>query len=172
MLCLRCECLSLKTTIIFYQGTESIQGLILNMHMLREEKSSMTNLNVKKAKRHHAQETQDRSVVSYQGSSPKRRRIGFFSWQPITSALTKLFPVPDEANFTIDAFALLHKLRLLQLNYVQLTGCYKEFPHELRYLCWHGFPLTCIPSDFALERLVALDLQHSSLTQVWKGTKV
>ncbi|XP_057493672.1 disease resistance protein RPV1-like [Actinidia eriantha] len=152
-------------------GTESIQGLILNMHMLREEKLSTTNLNVKNAKRHHTQETQDRSVVSYQGSSPKRHRIGFFSWQPITSALTKLFHVPDEANFTTDAFALMHKLRLLQLNYVQLTGCYKEFPNELRYLCWHGFPLTCIPSNFALERLVALDLQHSSLTQIWKGTK-
>ncbi|CAL5329911.1 unnamed protein product [Camellia sinensis] len=152
-------------------GTESVQGLILNMHMLREEKSSTTNFNVNKAKRHHMKDAIDRSNMAYQGNSPKRRRIGFLSWQPIASALTKLFPVPDEVNLTTDAFATMQKLRLLQLNYMQLNGCYKEFPKELRWLCWHGFPLKSIPSNFNMESLVALDMQNSSLTRVWTGTK-
>ncbi|CAL5380081.1 unnamed protein product [Camellia sinensis] len=87
-------------------------------------------------------------------------------------ALTKLFPAPDEVNLATDAFATMQKLTLLQLNYMQLNGCYKEFPKELRWLCWHGFPLKSIPSDFNMESLVALDMQNSSLTRVWKGTKL
>ncbi|KAJ4963156.1 hypothetical protein NE237_023095 [Protea cynaroides] len=41
----------------------------------------------------------------------------------------------------------------------------------LRWLCWHGFPLNYIPTKFHLEKLVILDMQHSNIKQVWKGTK-
>ncbi|XP_042492133.1 disease resistance protein RPV1-like isoform X2 [Macadamia integrifolia] len=42
---------------------------------------------------------------------------------------------------------------------------------ELRWLCWHGFPLRYMPNNFHLENLVVLDLQYSNLKQVWKGSK-
>ncbi|KAK9944480.1 hypothetical protein M0R45_010046 [Rubus argutus] len=70
-----------------------------------------------------------------------------------------------------DAFTRMHKLRLLQLSHVQLTGCYKEFPTGLRWMCWLKYPLPSIPSDFPLQSLVVLEMCHSSLRQVWTGTK-
>ncbi|KAJ9558689.1 hypothetical protein OSB04_013303 [Centaurea solstitialis] len=62
-----------------------------------------------------------------------------------------------------DALSKMHNLMLLQLNYVQLTGSYKNFPEELRWLCMHGFPLKSMPSDLPMENLVALDLSYSNL---------
>ncbi|KAK2976631.1 hypothetical protein RJ640_024165, partial [Escallonia rubra] len=62
-------------------------------------------------------------------------------------------------------------IQLLQLNYVQLTGNYEDFPIRLRWLCWHGFPLKHVPIDISLENLVKLDLRHSKLKQFWEGTK-
>ncbi|KAK2975689.1 hypothetical protein RJ640_014483, partial [Escallonia rubra] len=62
-------------------------------------------------------------------------------------------------------------IQLLQLNYVQLTGNYEDFPRRLRWLCWHGFPLEHVPVDISLENLVVLDLRHSKLKRFWEGTK-
>ncbi|KAM7518914.1 LOW QUALITY PROTEIN: hypothetical protein LguiB_017876 [Lonicera macranthoides] len=61
-------------------------------------------------------------------------------------------------------------LKLLQLNYVQLTRCYENFPQSLRLLCLHGFPLKSLPMDFPIGNIVSLDLSYSKLKQVWKGT--
>ncbi|KAM1027777.1 hypothetical protein FF1_040473 [Malus domestica] len=69
------------------------------------------------------------------------------------------------------AFKRMVKLRLLQLSYVQLNGCYEEFPNGLRWLYWLKFPLDSIPSDLLLESLVVLEMHYSSLRQIWKGTK-
>ncbi|KAL7235598.1 hypothetical protein ACSBR1_018984 [Camellia fascicularis] len=151
-------------------GTERVQSLILNMHMLTKDKYSMTTFN-SHAKRHPLQDTPDRSIMPCQSNPWKRRRLGLFSWQSMTTVFTNLLPMPNEVNFKTDAFAMMHKLRLLQLNYVQLGGSYKEFPKKLRLLCWRGFPLKSIPRNFPLESLVSLDLRNSSLEQVWKGRK-
>lgn len=70
------------------------------------------------------------------------------------------------------AFKRMVKLRLLQLSYVQLNGCYEEFPHGLRWLNWLKFPLDSIPSDLLLESMVVLEMHYSSLRQIWKGIKV
>ncbi|XP_057497448.1 disease resistance protein RPV1-like [Actinidia eriantha] len=77
----------------------------------------------------------------------------------------------NEIVLEINALARMYELRLLQLCYVQLSGSYEEFPKKLRWLCWRGFPLESIPSDFPVESLVALDMRYSSLKQVWRGTK-
>nr|DAD46080.1 TPA_asm: hypothetical protein HUJ06_004310 [Nelumbo nucifera] len=71
-------------------------------------------------------------------------------------------------QLTTEAFDRMKKLRLLRMDYVTLTGSYEHVSGELRWLCWHGFPLTFLPSNFNLENLVALDMQHSRLKQVWK----
>ncbi|CAL5399034.1 unnamed protein product [Camellia sinensis] len=76
----------------------------------------------------------------------------------------------DEAVLETDAFSPMIKLRILQLYDVPLSRGYDEFPKKLRWLCWHGFPLTFIPNDFPLDSMVVLDLPHSSLRQFWKGT--
>ncbi|VVA37992.1 PREDICTED: TMV resistance N [Prunus dulcis] len=69
------------------------------------------------------------------------------------------------------AFKRMVKLRLLQLSSVQLIGGYEEFPKGLRWLYWLEFPLESIPCDFLLESLVVLEMHHSSLRKIWKGTK-
>ncbi|XP_021831133.1 disease resistance-like protein CSA1 [Prunus avium] len=72
-----------------------------------------------------------------------------------------------EAN----AFARMHELKLLHLSHVQLDGSYAEFCTRLRWLCWNKFPLDSIPTDFPLGSLIVLEMQYSSLRQVFKGTK-
>ncbi|CAI9269580.1 unnamed protein product [Lactuca saligna] len=54
-------------------------------------------------------------------------------------------------------------LMLLQLNYVHITGSYKNFPTELRWLCMHGFPLKSIPSNLPMENMVAFDMSYSNI---------
>ncbi|KAK9273227.1 hypothetical protein L1049_018034 [Liquidambar formosana] len=80
-------------------------------------------------------------------------------------------PTLNEVHLSTEAFSKMQKLRLLQLNYVRLSGSYDHFSKELRWLCWHGFPLKFIPNGFHVENLVAIDLQYSNLRQVWKETK-
>ncbi|BBG95889.1 F-BOX WITH WD-40 2 [Prunus dulcis] len=63
------------------------------------------------------------------------------------------------------------KLRLLKLNYVELTGEYKYLSRKLRWLCWHGFPLKIISNDFDQQNLVAMDLRYSNLRHVWKDAE-
>ncbi|KAI3697197.1 hypothetical protein L6452_30036 [Arctium lappa] len=62
-----------------------------------------------------------------------------------------------------DALSKMDNLLLLQLNYVQLNGSYKNFPEGLRWLCMHGFPLEYMPPDLQLENLVVLDMSYSRL---------
>ncbi|KAL7618869.1 hypothetical protein Lser_V15G03781 [Lactuca serriola] len=69
----------------------------------------------------------------------------------------------ESIELKIDTLSKMDRLMLLQLNYVQITGRYKNFPKELRWLCMHGFPLKSIPSDLLMENLVALDLSYSNI---------
>ncbi|XP_042480481.1 disease resistance protein RUN1-like [Macadamia integrifolia] len=77
-----------------------------------------------------------------------------------------------EVPLSTKAFKNMHKLRVLQINYLQLMGSYELLSKELRWLCWHGFPLTSIPSSFNLDKLVDLDIQHSRIKLVWKEFKL
>ncbi|XP_024984160.1 disease resistance protein RML1B-like [Cynara cardunculus var. scolymus] len=61
-----------------------------------------------------------------------------------------------------EALRKMDNLMLLQLDYVQLNGSYKNFPEELRWLCMHRFPLQSIPLDLPMENLVALDMSYSN----------
>ncbi|XP_050142697.1 disease resistance protein RUN1-like isoform X1 [Malus sylvestris] len=77
----------------------------------------------------------------------------------------------NETALETNAFERMRKLQLLHLSHVRLDGCYADFPTGLRWLCWLEFPLDSIPIDFPLKYLVVLEMQHSSLRQVYKGTK-
>ncbi|XP_059663623.1 disease resistance protein RUN1-like [Cornus florida] len=72
---------------------------------------------------------------------------------------------PVKLTLTAEAFARTQNVRLLQLNYVPITGGYEHFSKKLRWLCWHGFPLNSIPKNFYQEKLVAFDMQYSNLRQ-------
>ncbi|CAK8543032.1 unnamed protein product [Lathyrus sativus] len=68
-------------------------------------------------------------------------------------------------------FEKMDKLKLLQLAGVEFNGDYKYISRELRWLCWHGFPLKYTPADFHQERLVSVDLKYSNLERVWKKSQ-
>ncbi|CAL5378182.1 unnamed protein product [Camellia sinensis] len=89
-----------------------------------------------------------------------------------TTTIKESFSESDEDDLKTDAFSQMHNLRLLQLNNVRLSGGYQKFPMKLRWLCWHGFSLKFIPNDFTLDSLVVLEMQNSSLEQLWKRTKL
>lgn len=69
-------------------------------------------------------------------------------------------------------FEKMKKLRLLQLVGVQLDGDYKYLSRELKWLCWHGFPLKYTPADFNQGSLVVVDLKYSNMERVWKKSQV
>ncbi|CAL8997803.1 unnamed protein product, partial [Prunus brigantina] len=85
-------------------------------------------------------------------------------------ALTLDLQESEDPSFSTEAFRRMWKLRLLKLNYVQLTGSYKHLSKELRFLCWHGFPLEVIPKDFYQKSLVAIDMSYSKLIRVWEDS--
>ncbi|KAK2993880.1 hypothetical protein RJ640_003992, partial [Escallonia rubra] len=124
-------------------GTENIEGLALDMRMLKE----------------------DRTVFRVNSARPGR--FGFFSWPVMNSANNS-----DEMDLKADAFSRMCRLRLLHINYVHLTGGFKGFPKNIKWLRWHGCPLESIPSDFPLQSLVAIDMSYSKLGPGWCGTKL
>ncbi|KAL2658720.1 hypothetical protein AAZV13_03G042500 [Glycine max] len=70
------------------------------------------------------------------------------------------------------AFKEMKKLRLLQLAGVQLVGDFKYLSKDLRWLCWHGFPLACIPTNLYQGSLVSIELQNSNVNLLWKEAQV
>ncbi|KAI3496029.1 hypothetical protein L1887_38379 [Cichorium endivia] len=74
------------------------------------------------------------------------------------------FSFEPSIELNTDSLKKMDKLKLLQLNYVQLTGSYEDFPDNLRWLRWLGFHLRTIPSDLSLGNLlVAIDMSYSRL---------
>ncbi|KAM7473700.1 hypothetical protein LguiB_020943 [Lonicera macranthoides] len=139
-------------------GTNTVEGLTFGMPMFEEVGNN--------AKKCRYEEFQDKSILLKHASSLKRRLLDFFSGQSVSTSLTS----PNGVYFRTNAFKGMTKLRLLELNYVQLVGNYENFPKSLVWLSWHGFPLKSIPSEFTLENLVALDLRYSKLKHVWNKT--
>ncbi|XP_031262338.1 disease resistance-like protein DSC1 isoform X2 [Pistacia vera] len=63
-------------------------------------------------------------------------------------------------------------LELRSINKLCATKDLEFLFSELSYLCWHGFPLESLPSDFCLQNLVALDMPYSDIQQLWTGDQI
>ncbi|XP_027337067.1 TMV resistance protein N-like [Abrus precatorius] len=74
--------------------------------------------------------------------------------------------------FKVNAFEEMRRLRLLQLDHVQLTGDYGYLSKKLRWIYWQGFPLKHLPNNFCLENVIAIDVKHSNLKLLWKEPQV
>nr|XP_028952971.1 TMV resistance protein N-like [Malus domestica] len=139
------------------QGTENIKGLMLNLA------SKRTFVRSDKKRCH---------VEDYDGNCSRRRRLGFFSWKPISFSSTNSASASNEIDFKSEAFRRMQNLEILILNNVNIRGSYEEFSKNLVCLSWRGFHLKSIPENFCLENLVVLDMRNSSLQHVWNGTRV
>ncbi|GMP63342.1 hypothetical protein CsSME_00025070 [Camellia sinensis var. sinensis] len=145
-------------------GTGKIEGLKLDMNFL-EDKYGRTVFGIKR--KCHFEEFLNTTLLSNVGNSFKRLCFGIFSWQTVGIALRN----SNKIALEVDAFARMHKLKLLQLKNLQVNGSFENFPKGLRWLCWHGFSFNSICDDFPLDKLVVLDMQYSNLQKVWEGTK-
>ncbi|XP_061988209.1 disease resistance protein RUN1-like [Rosa rugosa] len=75
----------------------------------------------------------------------------------------------DNMSFSTVSFRNMKRLKLLQLNHVQLTGDCDKFPKKLRWLCFRGFSLQFIRNELLNETyLVSVDLRYSNLVRVWE----
>eukprot|EP00261_Vitis_vinifera_P037921 XP_019079164.1 PREDICTED: TMV resistance protein N isoform X2 [Vitis vinifera] len=54
---------------------------------------------------------------------------------------------------------------------MQLDRGFKFPSYELRYLCWDGYPLDFLPSNFDGGKLVELHLHCSNIKRLWLGNK-
>ena len=163
-----CEYPCLIQNIFYCQGTKTIEGLYLDMHVLENSGWFNRTFGTCDTKRPRFEEHNGVSLLADQGNSLKRCCLSFIHWFPIKNAAIS----SNQVALKTDAFLRMPELRLLKLNLVEMKGGFKDFPKELRWLSWHQFPLNSIPSDFPLQSLVALDLSHSKLENVWKGDKV
>jgi hypothetical protein len=74
--------------------------------------------------------------------------------------------------FNTDSFKEMKKLRLLQLDGVDLTGDYGYLSKQLRWVDWQRFTFNFIPIEFDQGNLVVFELKYSNVKQVWPETKV
>ncbi|MFS7906553.1 putative P-loop containing nucleoside triphosphate hydrolase, leucine-rich repeat domain superfamily [Helianthus anomalus] len=145
------------------QGTTIIQGLVLVMRTFETDTwKEPSSVNVKRSG--------FTSLPSFVWAHILLLSVlwwlfGLFSGMRSSSRKTK-------GDFETLALSEMRNLRLLQLNYVQLNGSYKNFPQGLRWLCMHGFPLSYIPSDLQMDNMIALDLSNSKLQRLWKKPKL
>ncbi|KAM7478661.1 hypothetical protein LguiA_026874 [Lonicera macranthoides] len=135
------------------RGTETIEGLTLDMQMYKDDA-----FNVKKEV---YDGFWDSFFSSYEGNSLGRRYFNFLSSEPLS-----------DVSFSYDDFSRMDKLRILKLNYVNVSGRGENLPKGLKWLCWHGFCLKSLPSDLPLGNLASLDMSYSNLEHVWAANKV
>ncbi|KAL4572633.1 hypothetical protein LXL04_019413 [Taraxacum kok-saghyz] len=132
------------------KGTTKIQGLVLAMNVYLSGLSKVVE---------HGFEYNDPNMIF--GIGPSTYGALKFS----SSQCKKI-------ELNTNALKKMDKLHLLQLNHIKLKGSYHNFPESLKGLCLHGFHLKYIPSDLAMENLVALDMSYSDLTELWKKPKL
>ncbi|KAG5564709.1 hypothetical protein RHGRI_000788 [Rhododendron griersonianum] len=89
-----------------------------------------------------------------------------------TEAVKGLILNATDVQVNAKAFEKMNNLWLLHLDYVHLTAGYEHISRRLLWLSWKGFPLDCIPRNFSMEKLVALDLSYSWLKKVWNGNMI
>ncbi|CAJ2635017.1 unnamed protein product [Trifolium pratense] len=75
-----------------------------------------------------------------------------------------------EVCFSADSFKEMKKLRLLQLDHVDLTGDFGYLSKEVRWLHWQGYTGDYMPGEFYQGNLVVVDLRYSYIKRVWKET--
>ncbi|XP_040368554.1 TMV resistance protein N [Rosa chinensis] len=96
-----------------------------------------------------------------------KKNKGTDSIQGMIMELTKL----RVAHWKPEAFTNLSQLGLLHIRNVDLPKGLTCLSSSLRLLEWTGYPLRSLPKIFEADELIELNLCHSNIKQLWKGTK-
>ncbi|XP_057414894.1 disease resistance protein RUN1-like isoform X3 [Lotus japonicus] len=70
-----------------------------------------------------------------------------------------------------EGLSKMKSLRLLILYHRNFSGRLTFLSNNLEYLLWHDYPFLILPSTFEPYYLVELNMPHSSIQRLWKGTK-
>ncbi|KAL1218973.1 Disease resistance protein RPV1 [Cardamine amara subsp. amara] len=80
-------------------------------------------------------------------------------------------PKSSEITIPVEHFVPMKKLRLLQINNVELEGDLKLLPSELKWIQWKGCPLEDLPPNFLDGQLAVLDLSESGIRHIQSTLK-
>ncbi|KAG5575466.1 hypothetical protein H5410_055600 [Solanum commersonii] len=80
-------------------------------------------------------------------------------------ALKLVEPVFKDTCVSTKVFSEMKNLRLLQIDHLTLQGSFKDIFKELRVLSWNDCHLEHLPSDLHLDKLVILEVKHSSFKE-------
>ncbi|KAL3568172.1 hypothetical protein D5086_030823, partial [Populus alba] len=80
-------------------------------------------------------------------------------------------PRIKEAQWNMEAFSKMSKLRLLKIDNVQLSEGPEDLSNKLQFLEWHSYPSKSLPAGLQVDELVELHMANSSVEQLWYGCK-
>ncbi|XP_054816769.1 disease resistance protein TAO1-like [Prosopis cineraria] len=58
-------------------------------------------------------------------------------------------------------------IRLLIFRNMKFSGVLEDLSTKLRYISWHQYPFTCLPSNYRPYKLAELNLTDSCITSIW-----
>ncbi|XP_058779834.1 disease resistance protein RPV1-like [Vicia villosa] len=91
-----------------------------------------------------------------------------------TNNNVKAIVLDQKKNFSkcrAEGFSNMSNLVLLMLYHNNFSGNLDFLSNNLRYLLWHGYPFTSLPSNFEPDYLVELNMPDSSIQRLWEGRK-
>ncbi|KAG5385552.1 hypothetical protein IGI04_037022 [Brassica rapa subsp. trilocularis] len=128
-------------------GTSSIQGIVLDFKKkLATDPSAVALGNLR-------DNPGIRAVFSYL----KNKFVGFPAEEK---------PKSSENTIPVEPFVPMTKLRLLQINHVELAGNLERLPSELKWIQWRGCPLKEVPLNLLARQLAVLDLAESAIRRI------
>nr|AFP55548.1 TIR-NBS-LRR [Rosa rugosa] len=77
----------------------------------------------------------------------------------------------EEADWNLEAFSKMCKLKLLYIHNLRLSLGPKFIPNALRFLSWSWYPSKSLPPCFQPDELTELSLVHSNIDHLWNGIK-
>ncbi|KAL6123035.1 hypothetical protein ACLB2K_075558 [Fragaria x ananassa] len=77
----------------------------------------------------------------------------------------------EEADWNLEAFSKMRKLKLLYLQNLKLSLVPKYLPNDLIFLNWSWYPSKSLPPAFQPDDLTELSLVHSNIDHLWNGIK-
>ncbi|KAK2369843.1 disease resistance protein RUN1 [Trifolium repens] len=86
----------------------------------------------------------------------------------------KAIVLDQKENFSkcmAEGFSNMRNLVLLILYHNNFSGNINFLSDNLRYLLWHGYPFTSLPSNFEPYYLVELNMPNCSIQRLWEGRK-
>ena len=75
----------------------------------------------------------------------------------------KCSPEPEEMQLEAKFLEKMKNLKFLMIDNIDICGGIEYLPNGLRLLDWPGFPLSCLPSNFRAQNLIALNMPQSQV---------